>query len=377
MSDDLQTLWAIGDLHGDPLCARHWVRRTGLVAGDLDGAPESWSWPDATAHLIFMGDYIDKGPQPRATLDFVRALTGAFPTRITALLGNHEVNLLHDRELPSGNRYLELPWAASHPRSYAEWLPAELRTENTTRAFALLQSALLQVYEQNLFRSVMVVTSGKRSVLRLVPAEHRAMVKAELARAQAAYLNAVSSGSVYGDWLEARPLTAVLADTLFVHGGVPASLAGAGGSLRTRADLAALNGAFSKSIRVGSGVAAPAEAHELVEYRGLHGNCGEVAAVRRAFNVSRIAVGHTPGDSVRVDCGGEFLALDSALGRHFRASGNNYCESELVSATAGYACPRVSDACEGQIVRFRRNGDEWAVDVVGSAPAADEMRVEL
>ena len=106
------------------------------------------------------------------------------------------------------------------------------------------------------------------------------------------------------------------------------------------------------------------------------GNCGEVAAVRRAFNVSRIAVGHTPGDSVRVECGGEFLALDSALGRHFRASGNNYCESELVSATAGYACPRVSDACEGQIVRFRRNGDEWSVDVVDSDDAAQD-RVEL
>ena len=123
-------------------------------------------------------------------------------------------------------------------------------------------------------------------------------------------------------------------------------------------------------------MAAPAESHELVEYRGLHGNCGEVAAVRRAFNVSRIAVGHTPGDSVRVECGGEFLALDSALGRHFRASGNNYCESELVSATAGYACPRVSDACEGQIVRFRRNGDEWSVDVVDSDDAAQD-RVEL
>jgi len=119
-----------------------------------------------------------------------------------------------------------------------------------------------------------------------------------------------------------------------------------------------------------------AESHELVEYRGLHGNCGEVAAVRRAFNVSRIAVGHTPGDSVRVDCGGEFLALDSALGRHFRASGNNYCESELVSETAGYACPRVSAACEGQIVRFRRVGDEWSVDVVDSDDAAQD-RVEL
>ena len=42
MSDDLQTLWAIGDLHGDPLCARHWVRRTGLVAGDLDGALDEY-----------------------------------------------------------------------------------------------------------------------------------------------------------------------------------------------------------------------------------------------------------------------------------------------------------------------------------------------
>ena len=158
---------------------------------------------------------------------------------------------------------------------------------------------------------------------------------------------------------------------------MPASLTGAGGSLRSRADLTKLNRAFSTSIKIGSGVSAPREASEVVEYRGLHQSCDEVAAVAAALNVTRIAVGHTPSDDVRISCGGAFLALDSALGRHFRASGNNYCESELVSETAGYACPHVSDACEGQIVRFRRNGDEWAVDVVGSAPAADEMRVEL
>ena len=60
MSDDLQTLWAIGDLHGDPLCARH-CAATGSPLATSTRAPESWSWPDATAHLIFMGDYIDKG----------------------------------------------------------------------------------------------------------------------------------------------------------------------------------------------------------------------------------------------------------------------------------------------------------------------------
>ena len=38
----------------------------------------------------------------------------------------------------------------------------------------------------------------------------------------------------------------------------------------------------------------------------------------RRLNVSRIAVGHTPEDSVRVRCGGRLLALDSTLSRRRR-----------------------------------------------------------
>ena len=71
-------------------------------------------------------------------------------------------------------------------------------------------------------------------------------------------------------------------------------------------------------------------ASEMVEYRGLHDAyagryedrhsrgatpaqvaCDRVVALLRQLNVSRIAVGHTPEESVRVRCGGRLLALEA------------------------------------------------------------------
>lgn len=45
-----------------------------------------------------MGDYVDKGPTSRHTVEFVKNLTTAFPTKVTAILGNHELELLRDRD---------------------------------------------------------------------------------------------------------------------------------------------------------------------------------------------------------------------------------------------------------------------------------------
>ena len=38
-----------------------------------------------------MGDYIDRGPDARDVLVFVRELTVRFPQQVHALLGNHEL----------------------------------------------------------------------------------------------------------------------------------------------------------------------------------------------------------------------------------------------------------------------------------------------
>ena len=75
--EDLREVWAIGDLHGDADCGKAWVERTGLV--DLT----TWRWTGAPdALLVFLGDYVDRGPQSRGVLQLVMNLTRAFPKQV-------------------------------------------------------------------------------------------------------------------------------------------------------------------------------------------------------------------------------------------------------------------------------------------------------
>ena len=73
--------------------------------------------------------------------------------------------------------------------------------------------------------------------------------------------------------------------------------------------------------------------HEATVYRGLHGGrhggggggCKEVqdiiALLGSDTGVELIIVGHTPADSIRLTCKGQFAAVDSSLSRYFRAYG--------------------------------------------------------
>jgi serine/threonine protein phosphatase 1 len=71
-------LYAIGDIHGSlqklrdlmTLCERH-----------ADGRP---------ATFIFLGDYIDRGPDSRAVIEALIDLQSQRPDRVIALKGNHE-----------------------------------------------------------------------------------------------------------------------------------------------------------------------------------------------------------------------------------------------------------------------------------------------
>jgi len=45
--------------------------------------------------LIFLGDYIDRGPSSLASLDYVMELTSKYPKNVIALLGNHEFMMLN------------------------------------------------------------------------------------------------------------------------------------------------------------------------------------------------------------------------------------------------------------------------------------------
>src|SRR5215208_49729 len=72
--------FAIGDIHGDLEHLRTlYLRLPELTTADT---------------LVFLGDYVDRGPDSRKVIEFIRELPSRTPARIVPLMGNHEQILL-------------------------------------------------------------------------------------------------------------------------------------------------------------------------------------------------------------------------------------------------------------------------------------------
>lgn len=68
--------FAIGDIHGE---TKHLFKLMSCL-------PKL----DAEDTIVFLGDYIDRGPASAQVVDFVRTLPSKTPARVIALRGNHE-----------------------------------------------------------------------------------------------------------------------------------------------------------------------------------------------------------------------------------------------------------------------------------------------
>lgn len=305
------SVFVIGDLHGDAICAVSWVNRTGLIANLIRDEeiptsqsskaatttasssvmppplykrlndPSKWTWTNEKATLVFMGDYVDKGPTARQTVEFVRDLTLTFPNYVTAILGNHELELLRDRDarISPAERYSAYSYATVHPGDYHNYIHDKHNNNNqneqkddddatsrdatstTTPAprdldekdelvLDLLYAASMEVYSHNAHSVVRNVPSLllppttdntdahhqqqsaldtyyrqrgiQYAITDIIPPEHRELAIERLTEYQNAYLNTYRSGSQLGSWMESRPIAhlAENINTLFVHGGV-------------------------------------------------------------------------------------------------------------------------------------------------------------
>ncbi|GGL69488.1 hypothetical protein GCM10010840_04470 [Deinococcus aerolatus] len=86
----LRELWVIGDIHGSYGKLRSMLLRAGLI--DFDGG-----WTAGDAQLVFLGDYVDRGPRGVEVIRLIRSLevqATEVGGQVTALLGNHEVMFL-------------------------------------------------------------------------------------------------------------------------------------------------------------------------------------------------------------------------------------------------------------------------------------------
>lgn len=86
----MKELWVVGDVHGAHDKLRALLSEAGLI-------DQTGNWSGKQAHLVFLGDYLDRGPDGLGVIRLIRQLTNQAEYTggtVTALLGNHEVMFL-------------------------------------------------------------------------------------------------------------------------------------------------------------------------------------------------------------------------------------------------------------------------------------------
>ena len=89
----MKKLFAVGDIHGR-------LDKLKQLMGKIEARPESDT-------LIFLGDYIDRGPDSKGVVDYILELKKGF-RNLYCLMGNHEKMLLDYLQLRRHNRELYL-----------------------------------------------------------------------------------------------------------------------------------------------------------------------------------------------------------------------------------------------------------------------------
>lgn len=131
------TCYIVGDLHGRSDLLELMLE---LIDAHIGGTGSS------DPRLVFVGDYVDHGPDSAGVLARMQELTGQFPRNVTCLMGNHERMLLDFLADPAlrGPRWLRAGGGATLDsyRVPADALGPMAEADSWTEAAGRLSSAL-------------------------------------------------------------------------------------------------------------------------------------------------------------------------------------------------------------------------------------------
>lgn len=98
--DASERIYAIGDIHGRFDLAKAIVTK---IVEDAESCSDHRNW-----RMIFLGDYVDRGDESQAVLEFLTKISDLTASEITFLRGNHEDALLAFLDDPiSGKAWLK------------------------------------------------------------------------------------------------------------------------------------------------------------------------------------------------------------------------------------------------------------------------------
>jgi serine/threonine protein phosphatase 1 len=110
-------VYAVGDVHG------YLGHLEDLLAAIGDDAARSGA--EETPLLIFLGDYVDRGPDSRGVLDRILAAEAEGGFEVLCLMGNHEAALGRFLDDPSYAPSWIANWGEATLRAYGVTLPIE------------------------------------------------------------------------------------------------------------------------------------------------------------------------------------------------------------------------------------------------------------
>ena len=278
---------AVGDVHGayDPFLSL--LRAAALV-------DEKGHWVGGPAHLVQLGDVLDRGSEARRCLELLMRLQNEAPKaggRVHALLGNHEVmNMLGDL------RYV-------NPAEYAQYRTPQ--SEERRQSF----------YERTRARA------RERAKAKGEPFDERAFESQFAAQAPLGFVERAAEFSAegrFGRWLRGLPVTVLVNGVAFVHGGFTPATAALG--------CAGINAEVRREL--GEGLAAtqsdPKAALATGEngplwYRGLaredESSGAEFEKTLQALGARAVVIGHTVTASGKVELrrGGRVVMIDAGM----------------------------------------------------------------
>lgn len=371
---------AVSDVHGAYDSLVSVLKAARLVDDKL-------AWSGGRATLVVVGDVLDRGSGSRRVLELLMRLEGeasAAGGRAQLVLGNHEVMNLTG----------ELGYVASE--DYAAYAAEESAAE---RAAALAR-----------FRAGHPGAGGDDTLAADFARRYPPGFFAQRA--------AFASGGRFGAWLTRQPVLLVLGDTVFVHGGLPAGLAGKSPADVNAAYAAALRdylGAFETLVAAGvlhvedgfaerpalaeryladpqrAGAAVHAAFDRLREltasdvfgvaavywYRGTV-TCSEpierdrLSAILATLGAKRVVVGHTPTPTARVlsRFDGMVLRVDTGMQQRGGRASALVLEGDQASAIYAGEPKAVPIALQPRLVGPRAGGNDDArlKEVLETAP---------
>ena len=180
--DGAERVVALSDVHG----AYDALVETLTTVGLIDSSRQ---WVGGRAHLVIVGDLLDRGPRSRDAMDLLMRLEGEATTaggRVHVLIGNHEsMNMIGDLRYVSKDEYAAFA--------------ADETAEQRDRWFA--------AYARRAPQSVNAEALRERFETTFPPGYF-------------ALRDAFSVDGKYGKWLLGKPVIAVINGTAFVHGGL-------------------------------------------------------------------------------------------------------------------------------------------------------------